>query len=69
MSPSPDVILMDILMGGMTGIEATPWIKEQDRSVKVILISSEVKKELFTKRGEGACDQNILVAIEVQLLS
>ena len=35
-------------MGGMTGIEATRWIKEQDNNVKVILISSEIKKELVT---------------------
>src|SRR5690606_36663823 len=44
----PDIILMDIMMGGMTGIEATRWIKEQDASIKIILISSEVKKELVT---------------------
>jgi len=40
-----DVILMDIVMSGMTGLEATRWIKDQSSDVKVIIISSEVKKE------------------------
>lgn len=44
----PEVILMDIMMGGMTGIEATRWLKEQDSNVKIILISSEIRKELVT---------------------
>lgn len=42
---NPHIILMDVVLKGMTGIEATRWIKEQDASVKIILISGEVKKE------------------------
>jgi DNA-binding NarL/FixJ family response regulator len=46
---SPDIILMDIIMGtGMTGLEATRWIKEQDPTMKVIIISSEIKKEFVS---------------------
>jgi DNA-binding NarL/FixJ family response regulator len=43
---APDIILMDIVMsGGMTGLEATRWIKEQEPAIKIIIISSEIKKE------------------------
>src|SRR5687768_14646762 len=45
----PDIILMDIIMGtGMTGLEATRWIKEQDNAMKIIIISSEIKKEFVS---------------------
>lgn len=46
---NPHIILMDIMMGGMTGLEATRMIKEQDSAIKVIIISSEVKKELVSE--------------------
>jgi DNA-binding NarL/FixJ family response regulator len=42
---NPNVILMDIVMSGMTGLEATRWIKEQEQGIKVIIVSSEIKKE------------------------
>jgi DNA-binding NarL/FixJ family response regulator len=45
---NPHIILMDIMMGGMTGLEATRMIKEQDSNVKIVIISSEVKKELVS---------------------
>lgn len=35
-----------ILMQGMSGIEATRWIKERNRNTKVILVSSAVTREL-----------------------
>ncbi|UII22369.1 response regulator transcription factor [Fulvivirga ligni] len=44
----PDIILMDIVMKGMTGIEATRWIKEQNPDIKIILLSSEVSKDYIT---------------------
>jgi len=47
-SYDPDVVLMDVMMKGMTGLEATRWIKEQAATVKVIIITSEIKKEFVS---------------------
>lgn len=47
-SLQPEVFLMDIVMKGMSGIEATRWIKEQNPETKIILISSEVNKDFIT---------------------
>jgi DNA-binding NarL/FixJ family response regulator len=43
-------------MGGMTGLEATRWIKEQDKNIKVIIISSEVKKEFVSEGIKSGID-------------
>src|SRR5690349_5288256 len=60
---APDVFLLDIVMAGMTGIEATRWIKEQTPQVKIILISSEVSKDFISagiKSGiDGYLNKNV----------
>jgi two-component system response regulator NreC len=53
---NPDVFLIDIVMGGMSGIEATRWIKEQNQKIKVILISSEVKGSYVTEGIQAGID-------------
>ena len=44
----PDLVLMDIMMQGMNGIEATRWIKEQNPGMKIVLLSSEVNENYIT---------------------
>lgn len=51
-----DVIIMDIMLKGMTGIEATRWVKERASKVKVILLSTEVKKEFVTLGIQAGID-------------
>jgi DNA-binding NarL/FixJ family response regulator len=67
-SVQPDVILMDIMMDGMTGIEATRWIKEQSNEVKVILISAELKKELVTAGIQAGTDGYLPKDVEKEIL-
>lgn len=56
----PDVVLMDIVMGEMSGIEATRWIKEQNPDVKVIIVSKEAKKELLAASIKSGIDGYLL---------
>jgi len=43
----PDIVIMDIFLRGISGIEATRWVKERNGSTKIVLLSKEVNKELL----------------------
>jgi DNA-binding NarL/FixJ family response regulator len=52
----PNLILMDIMLRGMTGIEATRWIKERDPLIKIILISMEISKDYISAGIKSGVD-------------
>lgn len=55
-SLNPDVVIMDIKMKGMSGIEVTRWVKERNSKIKIILLSMEVNKELVSAGIQSGID-------------
>lgn len=59
----PDLILMDISMPGINGIETTRLIKETNNSVKIIMLTgetnSEFLQEALTNGADGFVMKNI----------
>ncbi|MCD9018207.1 response regulator transcription factor [Parachryseolinea silvisoli] len=65
---NPDMIIMDIHMKGMSGIEATRWVKERNSKIKVVLLSMEVKKELVSAGIQSGIDGYLPKEVEKSTL-
>lgn len=52
----PDVVLMDIIMPGMNGIEAARWIKEIQDGIKVIIVTMEISKDYVSAAIKSGVD-------------
>src|SRR4051812_1944282 len=64
----PDVILMDIMMGGMTGIEATRWIKDFDGTIKVILLTMETSRDFVSAGIRSGVDGYLPKDVDAETL-
>jgi two-component system, cell cycle response regulator DivK len=63
----PDLILMDIQLPEVSGIEVTKWLKEDDKlkSIPVIAVTAFAMKGDEQKIREGGCEAYISKPISV----
>ena len=66
-SAKPDLILMDIQLPEVSGLEVTKWIKEDDdlKSIPVIAVTAFAMKGDEEKIREGGCEAYIAKPISV----
>ena len=64
----PDLILMDIQLPEVSGLEVTKWIKEDDslKTIPVIAVTAFAMKGDEEKIREGGCEAYIAKPISVQ---
>lgn len=64
----PDVILMDVIMPELNGIDAMVRIKEQDKKVKILILSSIGDEDNVIKSIKNGADGYVLKDIGVEEL-
>jgi two-component system cell cycle response regulator DivK len=67
LSEKPDLILMDIQLPEVSGLEVTKWIKEDDnlKSIPIIAVTAFAMKGDEEKIREGGCEAYIAKPISV----
>jgi DNA-binding NarL/FixJ family response regulator len=65
----PDVIFIDVIMEGMTGLEAARWIKEQNNDVQIVLLSEALRKEFLYIGTEMELDGYLPKGAQKSILS
>ena len=66
---SPDVILMDLIMPGMDGLETTRAVLEPCPDVKIIVLTSFPEKDLVQKALEAGAVGYLLKNVPVETLA
>lgn len=64
----PDVILMDLMMPGMDGIEATAEVLKRYPSIKVIMLTSFLEEDKVVKAIEAGATSYVLKTIQAEQL-
>lgn len=66
--PKPQIVLMDIQMPIMNGIEATQWLKENHPEIKVLALSMECEEETILKMLRAGAKGYLLKDIHPSIL-
>ncbi|MDO9274112.1 MAG: response regulator transcription factor [Lutibacter sp.] len=65
---APDIVLMDIQMPIMNGVEATNWLKENRPEIKVLALSMECEEETILKMLRAGARGYLLKDIHPKVL-
>jgi DNA-binding NarL/FixJ family response regulator len=65
---NPDLILMDIIQEGMTGIESARAIREQDSKVRIVLVSESFNREFLFVAHESRLDGYLVRTYDPEVL-
>ncbi len=64
----PDVVLMDLSMPGMNGVEATALIRAQDPSISILVLTSLADKSWIMEAVEAGADGYLLKHAEPEVI-
>ncbi|MDD3906245.1 MAG: response regulator [Candidatus Omnitrophica bacterium] len=64
----PDIVFLDIVMGGMTGLEVLEKVKAIDKNIKVIMLTVQGDSETITKAKALGVDEYIIKPFKVKYL-
>ena len=65
---TPDVVLMDLSMPGMNGVEATALIRAQDPSISILVLTSLADKSWIMEAVEAGADGYLLKHAEPEVI-
>ena len=64
----PDVVLMDLSMPGMNGVEATALIRAQDPSISILVLTSLADRSWIMEAVEAGADGYLLKHAEPEVI-